>query len=270
MRERLSRKKLILEWLGFFASASALIIATAIFQPGGLSLPRIGPRGNSPAAVDHAIANQQPEPARAFARSDPAPSLPQQVLLEVPFSPQAPFGDWSQPWADACEETSVSMAMAWVRNHDLTPDLAEREILNLVDFETYHFGYHRDTALRETQKLFTRYFGYENVRLAYDISLEDIKRELARGSIVLVPASGRVLARENPYYQSPPPYHMVVVRGYDDESGEIVVNDPGTKRGRAFRYSYGLFISAIHDWTGDEETVLDGRSGMIVVSRESK
>ncbi len=194
---------------------------------------------------------------------------PSAVLLDVPFSSQAPFGDWSQPWQDACEETSVLMAMAWLRGEPLGPEAVRRQILDLIDWELYHFGYHRDTAIRETAKLFTRYFGYSRVRTAYDITLGDIKRELSAGNLVIVPAAGEVLSRENPYYASPPAYHMVVVRGYDDARAQVIVNDPGTRRGQAFRYSYDLFVEAIHDWTGDEATINGGQAGMVVVSRLS-
>lgn len=274
-RDYLSRKELILEWLGFFSAASALVMAIAVFQHAWLGAPRITSQERSLATVDLAANPPLPpaaEPPRRGGYDSNVP-LPPQVLLDVPFSPQAPEGDWSQPWQDACEETSVLMAMAWVRNErqPLThPERVRREILNMVDWEIYHFGYHRDTALRETLKLSTRYFGYGGVRLAYDIRLDDIKAELARGNLVIVPAAGEVLIRENPYYASPPPYHMLVVRGYDDARGEVIVNDPGTKRGGAFRYSYRLFAEAIHDWTGDEAAVLEGRSGMIVVSRNSE
>lgn len=197
----------------------------------------------------------------------PAPSrftLPLHAYQRVPFSSQAPFGDWLQPFADACEEASVAMAMAWVRGEtELPPERAREEILGQVAYERYYFGHHQDTALRETAKLFTRYYGYERIRLTYDIAPEDITRELSRGNLVIVPAAGRILA--NPYYISPPPYHMIVLVGYDEVAREFIVHDPGTKRGESWRYPYATLWEAIHDWTGSEETLFDGRKGMIVV-----
>ena len=214
----------------------------------------------SPAPLESAEPAGPQTPAVAPA---PAP-LPARVSHAVPFSPQAPFGNWSQPYQDACEEASVAMAMAWVRGEaSLPPERARDEILDAVAFEDYNFGYHRDTALRETAKLITHLYGYPNISIAYDISTQDIKRELAVGNIAIVPASGLVL--QNPHYTVPPAYHMVVVTGYDDAAGAFIVNDPGTKRGAGWRYSYQTLERAIHDWTGNPQTILEGRSGMIVV-----
>lgn len=189
---------------------------------------------------------------------------PSHVFLDVPFTPQSPRGDWGQPYQDACEEASVAMAMAWVRGADLTPNEADDEILGQVAYERYYFGYHRDTALRETLKLFTRYYQYPTAAVLRDITTVDIQGALAAGNLVLLPVAGELIA--NPYYARPPVYHMVVVVGYDDEAEEFIVHDPGTKRGKNFRYNYDLLWNAVHDWTGDPETILGGAKAMIVVA----
>lgn len=211
-----------------------------------------------------------PEPLnKASPDRQAPPALPAAAFIPgVPFTPQAPQDDWSLPFSEACEEASVLMAVSWARGVSaLSPIQAEREILGQVAFEDYAFGYNHDTSLAQTVKLFTRYYGYPNVALAYDIRPEDIKRELSRGNLVLVPVAGVLLA--NPYYASPPPYHMVVVRGYDDVAGEFIVNDPGTRRGAGFRYPSIRLWEAIHDWTGSDATISSGHKGMIVVRPET-
>lgn len=212
----------------------------------------------------------RPEPVSAARTTNQAPpALPAAVFIPgVPFTAQAPQGDWSLPFGEACEEASVLMAVSWARGAGaLSPLQAEREILGQVAFEDYAFGYHFDTSLAQTLKLFTRYYDYRNVALAYDIRPEDIKRELARGNLVLVPVAGALLA--NPYYASPPPYHMIVLIGYDDVAGEFIAHDPGTRRGASFRYPSARLFTAIHDWTGSDATVSSGRKGMIVVRPEN-
>lgn len=194
--------------------------------------------------------------------------LPASVLIDVPFSPQSPFGDWDQPYKDACEETSVLMAVAWARGETLTPEAARREILNQVAFEEYNFGYHRNTSIAETLKLLGAYYGHKNSTLAYDITVDDIKRELARGYLVIVPLSGEILA--NPYFRQTPAYHMLVIRGYDDEKEQFITNDPGTIYGRGYGYGYNHLYQAIHDWEGYERDVKLGRKGMIIVRPEGK
>lgn len=245
-------------WLG---AALAGLIAVLGIQHALAGVPAVLLASSVPT-----VSALPPKPVSAArTTSEDPPALPAAIFIPgVPFTAQAPKGDWSLPFGEACEEASVLMAVAWARGADaLSPLQAEREILGQVAFEDYAFGYHFDTSLAQTIKLFTRYYDYPNAALAYDIGPEDIKRELARGNIVLVPVAGALLA--NPYYASPPPYHMVVVRGYDDVAGEFIVNDPGTRRGAGFRYPSIRLWEAIHDWTGSDATVASGRTGMIVV-----
>lgn len=190
--------------------------------------------------------------------------LPSHVFLKVPFVSQAPLGVWTAPWNEACEEAAVFMAMQWVnRGGTITAKTASAEILRIIAFENATFGYHSDTTLRETAKIFTRLYRYDNIKLSYDITLDDVRRELASGNIVLLPVAGSLL--KNPYFATPPPYHMVVAVGYDDSSREIIVQEPGTRRGENYRYAYDILSNAIHDWTGSDATITTGRKGMIVV-----
>ena len=201
---------------------------------------------------------------RYAAAADEKIIIPQTVLWDVPFSSQAPFENWSQPWQDACEEASVLMAVAWARGAELTPSFAAEEILQQVQFEEKVLGYHRDTNLKDTARLLKDFYRYENFDLRYDgVTPENIKKEVASGNLVIVPLAGEVI--ENPYFTSPPHYHMVVVRGYDDKTREFIVNEPGTKHGNGLRYRYDNLMEAIHDWTGSAATILDGEKAMIVV-----
>jgi len=98
----------------------------------------------------------------------------------------------------------------------------------------------------------------------YDVQLEDIKKELNAGNIVITPMAGRLLG--NPYYTSPSPvYHYMLFKGYDDGREEFLTNDPGTKRGKNYRYNYKVAYNAIHDWTGSKQTISRGKKAMIVV-----
>lgn len=263
-----------LRWKEIFAEAALLsaaliaVAATAVaFQHAAIGLPLIGA---APPPVSRAL----PMPLRAeLLASTRAPDpiaallLPSHVYLGVPFTAQAPFGDWSPPYAEACEEASVAMAMAWVRGEALDPAGARREILRQVAFENYHFGYNHDTALRETAKIISRFYGYAGARAVYGIAADDIRRELASGNLVLLPVAGELLA--NPAYISPPPYHMLVVHGYDDAAQEFIVNDPGTRHGANYRYPYQTLWEAVHDWGGSDATILAGQKGMIVVQPPS-
>lgn len=247
-------------WLSL--SVLTMAIATTAWQHAALGMPVLS--SDAPAGLPARHAPQKN--TRAILNFENPPS---HVFLNVPFTPQAPFGNWSDPYTEACEEASVVMAMAWVRGDEpaggvIAPDQARAEILELIGFETYHFGYQNDTALRETAKLITRRHRHP-AAVFYDITPDTIRSALAAGNIVIVPVAGALL--ENPYFASPPPYHMLVIHGYDDLTQEFIVNDPGTRLGANYRYPYATLWNAIHDWTGSDATVTQGRRGMIVVAK---
>lgn len=186
-------------------------------------------------------------------------ALPQKVYLPVPFLCQAPQGDWSQPWQDACEEASILMAVGF---HN-----GKQEILNLVNFQVKNMGGHFDLNAKQVAQLIKAYYIYNNVKVCEDVSIADIKEELAKGNLIIAPLAGRLL--NNPYFTPPGPvYHMVLVKGYDDRTGEFITNDPGTRRGRNFRYNYDVFYNALHDWLGNKQDMLQSKKAIVVV--ESK
>jgi len=204
----------------------------------------------------------------------PSPDLPKQTplykkeLFDVPFTPQAVFGNWADiRQSNACEEASALMAMRWVEGRPLSLIEAEREIIAMADFELEAYGHFHDTSAKDTvARIFKDYFKYEGVSVRYSIGADDIKRELDRGNLVIAPFDGRKLA--NPYYTPPgPPLHMLVIRGYDDATGEFITNDPGTKRGEAYRYDYRVLENAIADYpSGYKEPSSRTETAMIVVS----
>lgn len=262
--------------------AEAVMVAAAFLVMGGTAAVFVHARhGTSvisdatppPAKFEAAVATAARPLAYAGLRRSatsrpPRALLPPQVLHAVPFSPQAPYGNWGNPYAEACEETSVAMVMAWANGAGaLAPADADAIIRWLVAYEEYHFGYHEDTAVRETLKLITDSFRYPYARIEY-ASADSIRHELARGNVVLLPVAGAILA--NPFYGALPPYHMVVAVGYDEETREFIVHDPGTRRGEGFRYPYATIAAAIHDWTGSEGTLLTGAKRMIVVERPGR
>lgn len=189
--------------------------------------------------------------------------LPAEFNLAVPFTPQAPFAVWDEIHEDACEEASAMMIDAFYTNRNFTPQSADDEINAIVNWELQTFGYWLDTTAEETARILREKYGYQNVRVVYDIDINDIKREVASGHPVILPAAGQLLG--NIYFQQPGPlYHMLVVRGWTKE-GMIITNDPGTKRGEGYLYDPDILINAVHDWNGGD--VENGRKAMIFVEK---
>lgn len=197
----------------------------------------------------------------------PEPKIPKFLDYPVPFASQAPFGVWDDLHQEACEEAAMIMAAKYFEKESISPHLMEQAILNLVKWEKEN-GYQVDSTAEEIVKILTDYFQIK-ARLVTEVNVENIKKELAAGNLIIVPAAGRKLG--NPYFRQPGPiYHMLVIRGYNEK--EFITNDPGTKRGEGFKYKYQKLIEAIHDWDHQlaeggmtDQEIEQGRKVMIVV-----
>ncbi len=208
------------------------------------------------------------------ATPSPTPSaLTGAVNLAVPFSSQAPRGDWSLPWQEACEETSALLVDAFWKSANPDVGAVEAGILALVDWENKTYGYYQHTTAAQTARMIREVYGYKRVDVKYDIGIDDIARELHAGRPVIVPLAGRLLG--NPYYTYPGPvYHMMVVKGIA-ENGDIITNDVGTRHGKNLTYNAAVFLNAMHDAPGGGsdwppgvdpvQYIQSGRRAMIVV-----
>lgn len=206
---------------------------------------------------------QEPEPETVRAE------VPESSLIAgVPFTVQAPFGEWDDPvFQNGCEEASLVMAEHWLSGKTLTKEIAKREIAALASFEEKRFGHSIDTSAEDTLKLFRDYYDIASGEVHTDIGIADIGEALAAGSIVIVPADGRRL--QNPHFTQPgPTTHMLVIFGYDAETREFIVNDPGTRHGAGYRYDEDILYGAILDYpTGDHLPIRSVRKSMIVIGK---
>jgi len=171
---------------------------------------------------------------------------PSSAAIEVPFTSQAPTGDWSQPWQDACEETSIYMVSSFYAGDAIKRDEAVRRIREILQVKDEKIRVSKDESLATIAQLIDDLDLPWTVRLVADPTAEDLKTELAAGRPIIVPVYAPALG--NPYYVKPAPdYHVLVLTGYDDKDGVFVVNDPGTKSGQGLRFPYARFMGAIHD-----------------------
>ena len=60
---------------------------------------------------------------------------------------------------------------------------------------------------------------------------------------------------------------MLVISGYDDERNEFITQEPGTKFGLDFRYSFAIIMNAYHDYTPGRKTN-EGAKIAIFTSKE--
>lgn len=199
-----------------------------------------------------------------------SPTSSENILISgVPFTPQAPSGNWSdERQQDGCEEASALMAVAWSRGETLLPTQSEKTIIAASDYQHQTYGEFHSTNVADTvNRIFKGYFKYNNVITKYDIDKNDIIDELKKGNLVIVPLNGQKLG--NPYYTPPGPLeHELVIKGYDSAKDQFVTNDPGTRRGENYRYSARILIDAIYDYpTGHREPVNQIVKAMIVITK---
>jgi hypothetical protein len=158
------------------------------------------------------------------------------------------------------------MAAHWVKGYPIDKEEGNQEILGLVNYQVKRWGGHHDLTAAKTAALMREYYRLKSCRVVSKFGVEEIKQELASGNLAVAPMAGRLLG--NKYYRQPgPAYHYLVFIGYDDSKAEFITNDPGTKRGKGYRYKYEVAYNAIHDWAGSKENINTGRKALIVISR---
>ncbi len=189
------------------------------------------------------------------------------ILQNVPFTSQAPSGDWKDlRQEDACEEATSLMAVKWARGETLTKDLALKEILGASDYILEKYQEFRDVSTVDTLNWIIKdYFNYQLAAVYNNITLEDIITELKKGNLVITPMNGQLL--KNPNFTQPGPInHMVLIRGYDPVKKIFITNDPGTRNGELYKYDINLFYGAIRAYpTGNHEDNPTIKKNMIVV-----
>jgi len=191
------------------------------------------------------------------------------LISGVPFTSQAPYGNWAdQRQENGCEEASSLMAVKWAKGESLTKDEALKQILGASDYIQKKYGESRDVSAQNTINWILKdYFNYDKVNLVKGITVEDIIAELAKGNLVITPMDGVLL--DNPNFKAPgPPRHMIVIRGYNPTTKEFTTNDPGTRNGELYRYSESVLYGAIRDYpTGYHELITKIEKNMIVGSK---
>lgn len=187
--------------------------------------------------------------------------IPNEINLPVPFTSQAPEKNWDQPWQDACEEAVVLMFDAYYKEYNLSPLFARDEIIKMVDWQEQK-GWGLSIEIEKVKELTEDYSNNLKTKIIENPTVDQIKRIIASGNIVLVVADGKVLP--NPHFSNGgPEYHALIIRGYTDKT--FITNDPGTQFGENFEYKYNDLMNAIHDW--NDGNVTAGKKVILVIDK---
>ncbi len=179
----------------------------------------------------------------------PIPLFTASVNLPVPFSPQAPDGKWIEPWRNACEETSTTLIQLYYSDYEnkkVSIADAQKHILKLVNLEEQLFGFSKDTNAEQIVKIINNYLPWE-AYVVENPTLKQLKQELDDKHPIIIVAHGKDL--NNPHYKSDQiDYHAFVLSGYDDSTQEFISQEPATRFGLDYRYTYDTIMNAMHDF----------------------
>jgi hypothetical protein len=175
-------------------------------------------------------------------------NLPIEKILNVPFTSQAPFANWDFDHNEACEEASVFMISEFLKGNKinkLDSNYANIEIGKLIELIKKTYGTHIDLTASQTNEILLKKYYNINAEVV-SLNQKVLMQNIASGKPVIIPFAGREL--HNPNFKTPGPiYHMLVVKGYKNNGKTIVTNDPGTRNGESFEYSWKTNYGAAHD-----------------------
>ncbi len=174
----------------------------------------------------------------------------------IPFTSQAPYGNWDAPWSDYAEEAVLTMAMAWVRGEaSLSKEKAYETMLAIGTWEGEQWGHSKSTDLAQTLRIFKEYFAHSNAELSTQTTAEAFISTLNTGALLILPVNGQVLA--NSHYGNPAPLnHMVLVYAYDAQNNRFLTHDPGTSHGESTPYEPEKLLNAIQDLDGSKAVLI--------------
>lgn len=195
-------------------------------------------------------------------------TLPEEKNIDVPFTSQAPGGDWSEPWQNACEETSIYMVASFYAGDEIKQAEAIERIREIFAAKAEEGGIRvsKDESLRTIAELIDALGLPWKTRIVYDPTADDLKAELVLDNPIIVPVYAPKLSSIYTAAEGAD-YHVVVLTGYDDADGAFVINDPGTSSGEGMRVPYDAFMDAIHDLNAND--YLAGKKAVLFTERQS-
>lgn len=252
---------------------AAIIFAAAVFNYINSKTPNVlnynDQDGKQATTTPNPNINPTPKvqnPPVTAATSTPvnAPAKSAVLNLPIPFTSQAPTGNWDEVHNEDCEEASAVMANAYLTGNTgavLPAAQVETEMSNLNNWEDGRFGYHFNTTAAETAQMIEGFYGLKaTAREGYTFA--DIKDQINLHHVVILPVNGRVIG--NPNYTPPGPiYHMLVVRGYTLTG--LITDDSGTRRGQNYPYTFDILRNAGADWSHATNTIDQNKKVMIIV-----
>lgn len=177
-------------------------------------------------------------------------------MLSVPYVSEAPEGDWSGNWVNACEEATITMVEYYYKGYqNVSVYEAKTSLQKLFDEEDNRYGNNKNADASQMHEMISAFESFESI-IVENPTIDQIKNELLNGRPVISLHRGFTLNNPNiPFSPTKSSYHTVVVVGFDDVSQEFITHDPGDDvDGVNHRYSYESFMSSLHNYNKYTDT----------------
>lgn len=172
--------------------------------------------------------------------------LPKKHLINTAFVPQAPEKNWDEPWQNACEEAALLTVDYYYQNKSPNIQTIKSDLQNLIKTPS-------DIGVSEMSTYLPQY----KAQIISNPTIDDIKEYLSKNIPIIVPTNGKILYKENKYFNNQgPEYHNIVILGFDDNKQKFIVHDVGTQHGAYFKYSYKLLMDSIMDKSSTTKQIL--------------
>jgi hypothetical protein len=168
--------------------------------------------------------------------------LPDSKLIAVPYTVQAPFGNW-KVHEESCEEAALLMYHQFLvgdKSEQIDQHKADTELRAMKDWQVKHYDKEPDLTIARLGEFTKSYYGHTPT-VKNNVTEEDIKKEIAAGRPVMVPVMTQSL--KNPHYSPGNVYHILLIKGYDQTG--VITNDAGVKEGMNWHYDWNTLWSAI-------------------------
>jgi uncharacterized protein YvpB len=211
----------------------------------------------------------QPIPTSAPAvQAAPTPPPPDHILLQVPFTTQAPLNDWAQH-QESCEAATLTMLLNYWR-HDpsavIDPRVADGMIKEIDSWKPQ-----LDLNDKMMAELAEQHWGFTSQTVPNDPKV--IAAQLAAGRPLIAEVRTHGLGNSNyPGYanhyeqQAWSVPHFVLIIGYDGTG--VFLNDPGISQGRGYHVSYAQLAHAIDDLDQHHPSLANGQVLLLIAPAE--
>ena len=172
------------------------------------------------------------------------------VSLAVPYIKEAPDDNWVGPWKNACEEASIAMVESFYKGErEINVPATKNFMMALFNEQNRLYGSNADADAKRTVALINKYTSF-NAYIKTNPTIDELKKQLYERHPVISLHYGYELKNKNiPFVPTGSYYHMMVITGYDNQTGNFITNDPGDRfEGKAHAYEYNLFMKSLADF----------------------